>query len=421
MNTCAYCDSPTVLTREHVIPNWYARTEGESEVFNLKSPFSHTRGDIITKDVCADCNNKTLGKLDEYGKALYEKFFHAVTFFGDRVSFQYDFAALSRWLLKLSFNSGRVNNADVSTLSEFRKSILGLESLPTSFHCFLHLTAPTYFDKKGRAWPARHRTNHSELFMPNWFRIGPLRLPFAPNTEVMQRIVCINSFSFSLLATSGSSLSSASDLAQLSVVLRRTFRGSVELRRDCTTVDVVAAGEDAANSMSFLVDNFPSRFAGGDDSLNRLLFEDKFETVLLPIERELIDSRVTDEIVEVFMGMIATKESAMSVQQRIVLSVSGYDDDPRELWEISEVRDYLCEIFTRCPFLFFLASHRGQSIALLFNCWLAAKSEQQSFDERRKSFLELGFSSLNLLTYRLGFSVELNRAITEGVMNSLRG
>ncbi len=64
-----------------------------------------------------------LSQLDAYGKSLYDQYFTVPVDFGDTVEFLFDFDRLARWLLKLSFNSGRVHGTDLPFLTKFRDAI----------------------------------------------------------------------------------------------------------------------------------------------------------------------------------------------------------------------------------------------------------------------------------------------------------
>ncbi len=114
-----------------------------------------------------------LSSLDSYGKELYERYFAAPVYAGETVSFEYDGEQLLRWLLKLSYNSARAQNADVLVLREYRKVMLG-ESPPTDrIRCWLHLVSATCFDASVSARPAR-RDEHgqSNVDEPLWFGGG---------------------------------------------------------------------------------------------------------------------------------------------------------------------------------------------------------------------------------------------------------
>jgi len=64
-------------------------------------------GEFTVKDVCETCNNGELSKLDRYLCVLYDRYFAKIVEDGTSVEFEYDFGRLTRWLLKISYNSSR--------------------------------------------------------------------------------------------------------------------------------------------------------------------------------------------------------------------------------------------------------------------------------------------------------------------------
>ena len=197
MPKCAFCDSLCSPTREHVIPRWYNDTPGEAETFSARAPVTHLRGDLVVKDVCGACNNGTLASLAAYGKMLYERYFASPVYADEIVEFEYDHDQIIRWLLKLSFNSARAQNADVRVLHEFRKDILGHSPLTDRIRCWLHLVGATCVETPHLARPARRdERGQPNVHEPSWFRIVQLRVPFNPATNFVQRQVLINSYAF---------------------------------------------------------------------------------------------------------------------------------------------------------------------------------------------------------------------------------
>ncbi len=150
MQRCAYCDHPCQQTREHVVPRLYNDTPGEAETFSARAPLTHLKGDLIVRDVCGGCNNGVLSGLDGYGKALYERYFAAPVYEGETVTFDYDGDRLLRWLLKLSYNSARAQNADIRVLREYRAVMLGESPSRT----------PTWKASSRASWAGSGCTSH---------------------------------------------------------------------------------------------------------------------------------------------------------------------------------------------------------------------------------------------------------------------
>lgn len=123
-----------------------------------------------------------------------------------------------------------------------------------------------------------------------------------------------------------------------------------------------------------------------------------------------------------------TKPLAAATQGKIDFLFSGYDDDPRELFEISEVRRYVWVLDSALPELFFFARTEAPASALkLFVFCLCNaewegpratkfKAEKVSFEARNLApFLEIHFAALNELTDWLGMPIEENKRITFAV------
>lgn len=174
MLNCAYCDELHKQTREHVIPRWYNDTPGHAETFSARAPVTHVQGDLIVKDVCEDCNSRILASLDGYGKELFDRYFNTPVYEGETVAFEYDGDRLLRWLLKLSYNSARAQNADVRVLREYRAIVLGLSPFTNRIRCWLHLVTASCFDAASQSirCAQREEQGQSNVEEPRWFRLG---------------------------------------------------------------------------------------------------------------------------------------------------------------------------------------------------------------------------------------------------------
>lgn len=53
---------------------------------------------------------------------------------------------------------------------------------------------------------------------------------------------------------------------------------------------------------------------------------------------------------------------------RVIVSFQGYDSDPREIYQIPEVRKWVARIIKHVPHLFYFLSSEGYDIRLVFFC-----------------------------------------------------
>lgn len=112
MKTCSYCGKAGQLTKEHIWPsNIIKKYEIKLASYNRKSNgFIHA--DPVIKDVCPQCNNVYLSKLDAYLSEMYDSFLYKCLDPGECTSINYSFELLLRSLLKISYNSARACGED---------------------------------------------------------------------------------------------------------------------------------------------------------------------------------------------------------------------------------------------------------------------------------------------------------------------
>ena len=403
MIPCAYCDERCQPTREHIVPRWYSLTPGDSETFNARQPFTHLKGDLMVKDVCTTCNGGVLSKLDAYGKKLYDEIFSVTSSYGDVTDLSFDVVQLSRWLLKLSFNSGRANGTDLPVLTQYRSAILGKESIGQNFFIACHLIGPSIADETLKLIrPAIDADPKEEVIHPHWFRICHMRLPLSPITQLMQRQILINSYSFSLIAAPRSEEQST-DLQDAIIEFRSLFPSAVELIPDATYARLYCNWDHAAQSIGQLYNGFPSRFGyESNDYLKRLLQEQTRGTILA-LTRDIVEAGDVHLAADALRALVRNREMALAHRMRVGIMVNGYDDDPRELWEVYEVREYIKKLFLECPFIMLIAHPELSLLKLFFACWIFEPGNQseREMKTRQYDFITRCFAGNNLVTYQL--------------------
>lgn len=198
---CAYCKKENKLTKEHLWPNslhkrLYKANQQSESYFWLSRLQRFIPSEPTIKDVCAHCNNVVLSELDGYICRLFDTDFINIYQFNEKVSFEYDYHLLKRWLLKMSYNSARIHSAhDEKALEVMLPYILGKDDkLGRSVQLFALLTYPEEVKKQEIdktitsdeiivIEPTNHRVGHALFRVPN---IG----------QKILRVVHLRSFSF---------------------------------------------------------------------------------------------------------------------------------------------------------------------------------------------------------------------------------
>lgn len=162
-------------------------------------------------------------------------------------------------------------------------------------------------------------------------------------------------------------------------------------------------------------------------ALNQVLVEAPF--IHFMSDRSEVLASDTSRARSFFDRLKATKELALACQGKVEMSVFGYESDPRELYEIPEVRKYMATLLEALPELFFFArtEQPTSTVKAFALChtdvwWPDGRStrlvtKQVEFStEKLVGFLERGFDGLNAMTDWLGLDEEENKKICYSVM-----
>ena len=116
------------MTREHVIPSFiynFQKRNGEKQIGWNEIIGKMVGGEAKIRDVCSECNNGSLGSLDRYGKELLSQSGVLVkNYLKQSLQLHYDYDLLLRWVLKISFNSSRIDGAHRHLFEPFIPFIL---------------------------------------------------------------------------------------------------------------------------------------------------------------------------------------------------------------------------------------------------------------------------------------------------------
>lgn len=153
---------------------------------------------------------------------------------------------------------------------------------------------------------------------------------------------------------------------------------------------------------------------------------------LFIIDRDEIEALNVEEPRKFFDRLRSTKELAEHCQGKVEIGFHGYNDDPRELFEIPEMRRYIPALIAALPEIFFFAytgerSHTLKTLAMcLTQVEIIARTPNENNQipvvvatDKISKFLESHFPGLNEMTEWLGMSIEDNKKISFNVMRAL--
>jgi hypothetical protein len=167
--------------------------------------------------------------------------------------------------------------------------------------------------------------------------------------------------------------------------------------------------------------------------MNKLL--SVYDFAAYTVSRTDIEQANTDRIQEFIERITLNDDLCRKLQGRVSIHISGYDGDPRELWEIPEVIRWYQKADEVVRHWFFLLNTGLPQMRLYFACLCDTKrSSTKNFagkipagkipvelnNEKFRALLELNFSRLNEITNRLGMSIKENRRISYTVLDTLR-
>ena len=92
------------------------------------------------------------------------------------------------------------------------------------------------------------------------------------------------------------------------------------------------------------------------------------EPIYLVFSREQIELQDISEPLQVLRQLAGNPETAVASCGQISLVIDGYNNDPRELFEIPEVRRYIKALDEMWPYWFFFLSQADDSIKIVESC-----------------------------------------------------
>jgi hypothetical protein len=158
--------------------------------------------------------------------------------------------------------------------------------------------------------------------------------------------------------------------------------------------------------------------------MNQRLRPGVTEPVVLMFSRRQVEICNVDEPLQLLRRLTEDRQTAIDFCGRISLVVDGYNDDPRELFEVPQVRAYIRRLDQAWPYWFLFLSQADESIKLLESCLcetIEVVPGVTSIDlDQLEHSLARHFTAMHRLRKDLDLPEEICEEVAEGIIGMFR-
>jgi hypothetical protein len=144
------------------------------------------------------------------------------------------------------------------------------------------------------------------------------------------------------------------------------------------------------------------------------------EPVILMISRRQVEAFDIASVLTNLKPFTATREDAWLYRGQMALAVDGYNDDPRELIDIPEVRALLQELYQQWPYWAFFFNQVDDTIKILGSCVCGTHFPGGGAVEidghKVEDFLMHGFAGMNAVFEKHGFPETELESMSRGLV-----
>jgi hypothetical protein len=130
----------------------------------------------------------------------------------------------------------------------------------------------------------------------------------------------------------------------------------------------------------------------------------------------------TTTVLTALNSFLETQERVAWGRGRITLIFEGFDDDPRDVWNIPEIRRYIEKLDEQFPYWFYFADLDAHTLKVLALCLcrvVKVGNGSTPDPEDLKHFLASHVIALNILCDRFDLGDEIKEEITKQVCEHL--
>ena len=145
----------------------------------------------------------------------------------------------------------------------------------------------------------------------------------------------------------------------------------------------------------------------------------------ITISKESVLNNDFTEPMSILRQLISSKSVIEYFRERVDISFDGYDNAREELYEITEVRNYVSGLDNLFPYWLYFLTKNGGGLLVIIKCFLLPflkpEAEQKINGKKLQDYLEnRGFLAMNHLCELANISEEENIEMTNRLLNYLR-
>jgi hypothetical protein len=142
----------------------------------------------------------------------------------------------------------------------------------------------------------------------------------------------------------------------------------------------------------------------------------RIRSVPFEIPRKTIEKRDVSAVVARLNGLVEDKESARSAMGSVSILVDGYDDDPREIYQIPEVRDWYGKLVEAVPHLLFFLFPEAQAVK---NLYLVLNGGPKAGGKQVAAFFKSHMESADAFCVKCGIDPERDKQYGEFIERAI--
>lgn len=159
--------------------------------------------------------------------------------------------------------------------------------------------------------------------------------------------------------------------------------------------------------------NLPEMMNVGAESLNIVI-----------TKNEVLQLDITNAL-NTLSQLLDDKKTALYFKEKVDISFEGFNVNENKLWEVPEVRNYICKLDEQFPFWFYFLSTNGDGLLLIFKSqlipFLSPEADKELNQPKlRDCFLTRWLPSMNQVCDYTGISLHENDEMTQRLFNYLK-